>query len=242
MPRRIFIGDIQGCREELEALLEKLRFDSVADVLCPVGDLLNRGPDSLGVLRLMKRLAAASVLGNHELHLLQVAAGLRELRPSDTLDELLACEERSELVAWLAALPFVRRWDDVWLVHAALHPRWRDPERELAGVDPVRPTRAAVFAVRTRYCDPEGNRPEGDDSSSAGPGPPFRPWHDFYDARGHGGRTVVFGHWATQGLLVRAHLRGLDTGCVWGRELTAWIAEEDRLVSVPARRAYAHIG
>src|SRR6185436_12949648 len=85
MPRRIFIGDIQGCREELEALLEKLRFDPVADVLCPVGDLVNRGPDSLGVLRLLKRLGAASVLGNHELHLLQIAAGLREPRRNDTL-------------------------------------------------------------------------------------------------------------------------------------------------------------
>jgi bis(5'-nucleosyl)-tetraphosphatase (symmetrical) len=239
MPRRIFIGDIQGCREELEALLEKLRFDPVADVLCPVGDLVNRGPDSLGVLRLMRRLEAASVLGNHDLHLLQVAAGLREPRRTDTLAEVLASAERAELLAWLARLPFARQWDDVLLVHAALHPRWSDPLRELAGVDPIRPTRAAIFAVRTRYCDPRGDLPERDDVP---PPPPFRPWHEYYDSGRHGGRTVVFGHWATQGLLVRAHVRGLDTGCVWGRELTAWIAEEDRLVAVPARRAYAVIG
>ena len=62
---------------------------------------------------------------------------------------------------------------------------------------------------------------------------------ELYRAEAHGGRTVVFGHWAAQGLIVRPHLRGLDTGCVWGKELTAWIAEEDRLVSVRARRAYA---
>lgn len=240
MPRRIFIGDIQGCREELEALLVKLRFDPVADVLCPVGDLVNRGPDSLGTLRLLTGLEVEGVLGNHDLHLLQLAAGLREARAGDTLDEVLAAEDRAALLAWLAGLPFVRAWDDVLLVHAALHPRWRDPLRELGGVDPLHPSRAAVFAVRTRHCDPEGNLPEHDDSSRP-PGPPFRAWHEFYRAGEHGGRTVVFGHWATQGLWVRAHLRGLDTGCVWGKALTAWVAEEDRLVSVPARRAYASI-
>lgn len=236
--RRIFIGDIQGCRAELETLLERVRFDPARDVLCPVGDLVNRGPDSLGTLRLLVRLDARSVLGNHDVHLLQVAAGARAARGADTLADVLAAEDRGALLAWLAALPLVRRFDDVLLVHAALHPRWREPERELGAFDPLQPSRAALFALRTRYCDREGNLPARDDSP---PGPPFRPWHDFYRAEEHGGRTAVFGHWATQGLLLRAHLRGLDTGCVWGRELTAWIAEEDRIVSVPARRAYAAI-
>lgn len=238
MPRRIFIGDIQGCRAELEALLERLRFDPAADALFPVGDLVNRGPDSLGALRLMKRLGAESVLGNHDVHLLQRAAGLRAAKPGDTLDGVLAAEDREELLAWLGAQPFVRAFEDVWLVHAALHPRWRDPVRELAGSDPLRPTPAASFALRTRYCDAEGNVPERDDVP---PGPPFRPWHELYRASEHGGRTVVFGHWAAQGLLLRPHLRGLDSGCVWGKALTAWIAGEDRIVSVPARRAYASI-
>jgi len=238
MPRRIFIGDIQGCRVELEALLARLRFDPAADVLFPVGDLVNRGPDSLGALRLVKRLGAQCVLGNHDVHLLQRAAGLRPAKPGDTLDELLAAADREELLAWLGAQPFVRAFEDVWLVHAALHPRWRDPLHELAGVDPLRPTPAATFALRTRYCDAEGNVPERDDVV---PGPPFRPWHELYRASEHGGRTVVFGHWAAQGLLLRPHLRGLDSGCVWGKALTAWIAGEDRIVSVPARRAYASI-
>jgi bis(5'-nucleosyl)-tetraphosphatase (symmetrical) len=236
MPRRIFIGDVQGCRAELEALLAKLRFDPVADALLSVGDLVNRGPDSLGTLRLARQLGAQGVLGNHDLHLLQRAAGTRDERRGDTLDEVLAAADRAELLAWLAAWPFVRAWEDAYLVHAALHPRWRDPVRELAGVDPLRPTRAAVFAVRTRYCDADGEVPERDD---APPGPPFAPWHAFYRPEHHGRRTVVFGHWAAQGLLVRPGLRGLDSGCVWGHALSAWIAEEDRVVSVPARRAYA---
>jgi bis(5'-nucleosyl)-tetraphosphatase (symmetrical) len=238
MPRRIFIGDVQGCREELERLLGELRFDPARDALHPVGDLVNRGPDSLGTLRLLARLDARGVLGNHDLHLLQRAAGLREAKPGDTLEEVLTAGDRDELCAWLAAQPFVRAFADVLLVHGALHPRWRDPERELAGVDPLRPTAAALFAVRTRYCDPAGSVPERD---GAPPGPPFAPWYSFYRPEKHGGRTVVFGHWAMQGLLVRPHLRGLDSGCVWGGSLTAWIAEEDRLVSVPARRAYASI-
>ncbi|MSR60953.1 MAG: hypothetical protein EXS08_00705 [Planctomycetes bacterium] len=236
MPRRIFIGDVQGCRAELEALLEATRFEPAGDALYLVGDLVNRGPDSLGTLRLLKQLGAEGVLGNHDLHLLQHAAGLRDARPGDTLEDVLHSDERDELLAWLAAFPFVRRFEDVWLVHAALHPRWEDPLRALAGVEPVRPTRAAAFAVRTRYCDAEGNVPERDDLA---PGPPYRPWHEFYRPEQHGKRTVVFGHWAAQGLFVRPHLRGLDSGCVWGKTLSAWIAEEDRIVSVPARRVYA---
>jgi bis(5'-nucleosyl)-tetraphosphatase (symmetrical) len=239
MARRIFIGDIQGCRVELETLLERLRFDPAADALHPVGDLVNRGPDSLGTLRLLKRLGAASVLGNHELHLLQCAAGLRAEKSGDTLAELLAADDRDELLAWVRAQPFVRVAPDVYQIHAGLHPAWRDPAAELAGADPLHPTPAARFAVRARYSDAKGNLPQHD---GAPPGAPFVPWHQLYRPERHGGRTVVFGHWATQGLLQRPHLRGLDTGCVWGKELTAWIAEEDRVVSVRARRAYAVIG
>jgi bis(5'-nucleosyl)-tetraphosphatase (symmetrical) len=236
MARRIFIGDIQGCRKELEALLEELRFDPESDLIEPVGDLVNRGPDSLGCLRLLKTLGAEGVLGNHDVHLLRVKAGVRKLMPADTFQDVLAADDCDALLAWLAARPFYRRWDDVHLVHAALHPRWRDPERELARADPLHPSHAAAFAVRTRHCDAQGNAPEHDDPP---PGPPYRPWHEFYRAEQHGGRTLVFGHWAVQGLLVRPHLRGLDSGCVWGNQLSAWVAEEDRIVSVNARRAYA---
>lgn len=234
--RHIFIGDIQGCREELEELLENLRFDPTQDVLLPVGDLVNRGPDSLGTLRLLRRLDARPVLGNHELHLFALLAGRRAPGKKDTLGELLASPERDELVAWLRAAPFVRRIERTLLVHAAVHPRWSDPERELADADPAAPSSAALFAARTRYCDEQGNLPERDD---APPGPPFRPWHAWIEPARLGLDTIVFGHWAAQGLHVRAGFRGLDTGCVWGKSLSAWVREEDRIVSVPARRVYA---
>ena len=107
--RRIFIGDIQGCREELEELLEKVRFDPAGDELHPVGDLVNRGPDSLGTLRLLRSLGAGGVLGNHDLHLLAVAAGERAPRPGDSLEALLEADDTAPLLEWLASRPFTSR-------------------------------------------------------------------------------------------------------------------------------------
>jgi len=82
------------------------------------------------------------------------------------------------------------------------------------------------YAVTVRYCDAAGARPAKDWPP---PGLPYRPWDDFYSGR----RRVVFGHWARRGLVVRKQCVGLDTGCVYGGQLTAWIAEEDRIVQVP---------
>lgn len=237
MQRRIFIGDIQGCRAELEELLEAVRFDSTRDELQPVGDLVNRGPDSLGSLRLLKSLGARGVLGNHDLHLLHVAAGTRALRPGDTLDDVLAAPDRAELLAWLSSKPFVLSWSDVALVHAGFDPTWRDPLERLAGVKPLAKSRDAEFAVHVRWCDDHGKRPRNDELT---PPPPFKPWFEWPRAPALGERTIVFGHWAQRGLVVEPRLRGLDTGCVWGGRLTAWIAEEDRLVHVPAQRAWAN--
>ncbi len=237
--RRIFIGDIQGCRSELERLLEALRYDRTHDELHPVGDLVNRGPDSLGVLRLLKREQAGGVLGNHDLHLIQRHAGLRAAARRDTLDDVLAADDASELVAWLAQRPFLRRFDDLVLVHAGLHPLWRDPVVELDRADPARPSAAARFAVTVRTCDPAGSLPDADHPA---PGPPFRPWYEYYEPERFGQRRVVFGHWAARGLVDEPHALGLDTGCVWGNRLTAWIPEERRLLSVPAERAWAEIG
>ena len=234
--RRIFIGDVQGCREELERLLEALRFDPAADELHPTGDLVNRGPDSLGVLRLARSVGAGGVLGNHDLHLLRTAAGTRELGPRDTIQDVLAAPDRSELLAWLGALPFARAWEDVLLVHAGLDPRWSDPLGELVGLDPVRVDPRSEFATRVRYCKRDGERPAKDWPE---PARPFRPWYEHWLASRDERRTLVYGHWARAGLVVRQHLRGLDSGCVWGGKLTAWIAEEDRIVQVDAARSYS---
>ena len=236
MKRRIFVGDVQGCRAELEDLLLKLAFDPARDELHPVGDFVNRGPDSAGVLRLCRAVNAGGVLGNHDVHLLRVAAGLRARGPRDTLDELLAADDRDELLAWLGARPFVRTSGDVIVVHAALSPRWEDPVATLSGLDPLREDDELSFAVSARYCDPGGRRAETDWPP---PGPPYRPWYELYPRTPDEARTVVFGHWARRGLVVRPQVRGLDTGCVWGGQLTAWIADEDRFVQVDAHRTWS---
>lgn len=233
--RRIFIGDIQGCREELELLLERVAFDPSQDALEPVGDFVNRGPDSLGVLRLMKKLGAGGVLGNHDLHLLAASRGERTLKPSDTLGRVLEAPDRDDLLVWLRAKPFIRTWPDVILVHAGLSPQWVDPARELAGLDPEIPHPNVDTATRLRWCDERGRIPRGDADPPTEPG--FKPW--FEQVAGRFRETIVFGHWARLGLVNRPGFRGLDSGCVWGGQLTAWIPEEDSFASVPAARPYS---
>lgn len=238
--RRIFIGDLQGCREEFEQLLETLRYDPSADALHPVGDLVNRGPDSVGCLRLARQLGARPVLGNHDVHLLRQWRD-PELRGNRaTLRALEADPEGEALLQWLARQPLVLGWDDVVCLHAGVHPGWDDPVAALDGRDPFDPGDEAVeFGVRARYCDAEGHQPSGGDWPP--PPAPYAPWDDHWRARPDESRTVVFGHWARRGLVARERTRGLDTGCVYGGSLTAWIPEDDRLVSVPARRPWHEV-
>jgi bis(5'-nucleosyl)-tetraphosphatase (symmetrical) len=236
MTRRIFVGDIQGCRVELERLLEKLAFDPARDDLEPVGDFVNRGPESAGVLRLCRTLHAGGVLGNHDVHLLRVARGIREVQRRDTIQDVLGADDRKELLAWLAERPFVRTWNDVVLVHAGINPTWENAEEVLAKLDPYGANPNVAFAISARYCSPTGECPPADWPP---PEAPYRPWYEFYPRDPSDERTVVFGHWARNGLVLRPQVRGLDTGCVWGGKLSAWIAEEDRIVQVDAERAYA---
>ena len=251
---RVFVGDIQGCADELEDLLAAIPFDSDRHELWFAGDIVNRGPDSLAALRRVVALGAGAVIGNHDLHLLAIAEGVRRLRAGDTLEELLAAGDKPELLKWLRARPLRVTWSDIVLVHAGLHPSWKPPQperRQARDEAPPLPIETRVawlgdpytnpevrFATTVRHCDAYGKQPErGDSPSSPGSKLPgrFRRWDELYG----GDHTVVFGHWAARGLVKASRLRGLDTGCVWGGELTAWIAEEDRFVSVPARRAYA---
>jgi len=120
------IGDIQGCFDALQRLLAKLDFDPRRDRLWLVGDLVNRGPQSLEVLRFVKRLdaAAITVLGNHDLHLLMLAEGGAQQRDDDTLAEVLAARDRDELLIWLRHQPLLHVADGFAMVHAGLLPQW----------------------------------------------------------------------------------------------------------------------
>jgi len=122
------IGDIQGCLHELQRLLEHIHFDPANDRLWFVGDLVNRGPDSSGVLHFIKALGerASIVLGNHDLHLLAVAEGHKKYAKQDNLRDVLEAEDRDELLHWLRHLPLLHHDAQlgVTMVHAGLPPQW----------------------------------------------------------------------------------------------------------------------
>lgn len=120
------IGDVQGCYDELRDLLDLIRFAPATDRLWFVGDLVNRGPRSLEVLRLVRSLGASAtfVHGNHDLHLLSLDAGHGKPRADDALDQVLAAPDRDELMHWLRAQPLMHVEDQFALVHAGLLPQW----------------------------------------------------------------------------------------------------------------------
>lgn len=126
------IGDVQGCFTTLSQLLTRIDFRPAKDRLWLVGDLVNRGPDSLAVLRWARSLGESlvTVLGNHDLHLLARAEGLRRPRKRDTLDAVLAAEDRDVLIEWLASRPLLFREGDYLVVHAGLPPGLSLPEVE----------------------------------------------------------------------------------------------------------------
>ncbi len=133
------IGDVHGCSATLRALLDGLPFRPERDRLWMVGDLVNRGPDSLGVLRWARRTSEtlgdrfAAVLGNHDLHLLGLASGVVPAKRRDTLEPVLRAPDRDELLDWLASRPLLQRTDDAVLVHGGLPPCWElDEAEELA--------------------------------------------------------------------------------------------------------------
>lgn len=262
------IGDIQGCWRSLERLLEELPWEAGHDRLWLAGDLVNRGPGSLDVLRWAAdfgddRLVA--VLGNHDLHLLSAAEGCRELKAGDTLAQILEAPDRDDLLAWVWRLPLVHREGEHLMVHAGLFPQWtpEDAERladeahallveegglrRLRALMPDDETRvwepdaspdiraATVVNVMTRlrcldedgrlfedYAGPPELAPEG-----------LVPWHE-HPERQSADVTIVCGHWAAQGLVMRDRLLALDSGCVWGGRLTAVRLDDRAVFSVPA--------
>ncbi len=122
------IGDVQGCYDDLQRLIERIQFDPARDHLWFVGDLVNRGPGSLEVLRYIAKLgdSATTVLGNHDLHLLAVAAGIDKIKGGDTFEKVLAAPDRDELLDWLRHRPLMHidPKSGFSLLHAGLPPQW----------------------------------------------------------------------------------------------------------------------
>jgi bis(5'-nucleosyl)-tetraphosphatase (symmetrical) len=266
------IGDIQGCFTSLMALLNRVAFDPARDRLWLVGDLVNRGPDSLRTLRFVRDLgpAAVTVLGNHDLYLLMVAYGaVRSRGKDDTLQAVLDAPDRDALLAWLRTRPLMHLENGFAMVHAGLLPGWtvtqaralaREVEGALAGpyhadllhnmwgsepaawhddLSDYARMRVIVNAMtRMRFCTLDGQmdfKVKGE-VTKAPKG--YVPWFEV-PGRKSADTTLVFGHWSALGLRVEPRLLALDSGCLWGRELSA-VRLEDRTVFQVACAGLGH--
>jgi bis(5'-nucleosyl)-tetraphosphatase (symmetrical) len=247
------VGDLQGCADALERLLAEIGFSASRDRIHVLGDLVNRGPDSLGVLRRLRALgdAAHCVLGNHDWHLLAVAAGVRPRHRSDTLEDILDAPDREDWLAWLRRQRMALHTDGWLMLHAGVVPQWdlaqtlalaadleralRDsPPREfldaMFGNEPFEWSESLAGAERLRFTlnvltrirfVTADGRLEFATKDGAEAAPPG--FTAWFDAPGRktASTRVAFGHWSTLGLLDRPDVLGLDTGCVWGGKLSA---------------------
>ena len=262
------IGDIQGCHAELCALLDAIGFSARDDRLWLVGDLVNRGPQSLAVLREIRALgdAAVTVLGNHDLHLLAVAAGHGKVHRGDTIDDILQAPDRHDLLDWLMRRPLVAGDDAQLLVHAGLLPSWtpadarahsREVQAKLASDDAGRflsvlygdaPHRwrsdldgddrlRAIVNVCTRLrFCTADDRMEFREKRGADHAP--EGFRPWFEHANRRSRdtTIVCGHWSTLGLTLTPTMMMLDSGCVWGGPLTAISLPGRRLFQVPSKQ------
>ncbi len=258
------IGDLQGCFAPLRRLLEKIKFDRSNDALWFVGDLVNRGPDSLRTLRFVKSLGerAVVVLGNHDLHLLTVAAGFQKAHRSDTLNEILNAPDRDELLAWMRHQPLLHRADGFTMIHAGLLPSWTITEAQALAYEVETALRSANYLdflahmygnspdrwrddlrgwdrlrlitnafTRLRVCTPEGAMEFSHKGELSDIPPGFIPWYQV-PGRKSADETIICGHWSALGLRLESNLLALDTGCLWGRCLSAVRLDDRALFQV----------
>ena len=246
------IGDLQGCCDPLEELLATIDFSPSRDRIHVLGDLVNRGPQSLPVLRRLAALgdAAQCLLGNHDLHLLAVAHGVRKESKGDTIADILADPRRDALLDWLRHRRMAAQACGWLLVHAGVIPQW-SAEDTLAHAGEIesllRSDRIAEFLptmygneprrwdaalqgpdrwrfivnvlTRMRLCSAEGELELKKDSPGEAP-PGMQRWFSHPDRRTRD-TPIAFGHWSQLGLVDTPTLLCIDTGCLWGGQLTA---------------------
>jgi bis(5'-nucleosyl)-tetraphosphatase (symmetrical) len=247
------IGDVQGCCGALDRLLAKIDFSASRDHIYVLGDLVNRGPQSLETLRRLSGFgdSATCLLGNHDLNLLAVAQGVRKLHKGDTTQEILDAPDREAWLGWLRRQRMAV-FEHGWLmVHAGVVPQWDVAQTlklaaeveallqgdglgdflpDMYGDQPARWSESLTGAARwrfiinvltrTRFVAVDGTLDLVTKDGTDGAPPGFYPWFEAPQRRTQG-TPIAFGHWATLGLVNRPDLLALDTGCVWGRSLSA---------------------
>lgn len=267
------VGDLQGCYKPLKKLLRKVKFSANKDKLWCVGDLINRGPDSLDTLRYLQDMGSATkiVLGNHDLHFIAINEDCAPARNKDTLDKLLKAPDCQQLSDWLRGMPLAhyasvdtnKGLENFLMVHAGVAPHWdlqktldlaaeveyalqdsssykkylqhmygNTPDRwhdQLEGLDRLRVI--TNYLTRIRFCDEIGTlqltTKEGLGSTPAG----CKPWFEYEKITPDA--NILFGHWAAiEGYTGKKRVYALDTGYVWGRELTLMRLEDKQLYSI----------
>lgn len=258
------IGDVQGCSPRLQELIHRTESASPQAAFVLVGDLVNRGPQSLATLKQVHALGkrAKVILGNHDLHLLASAHGIRPLQRSDTLGDILDAPDRNSLLDWLRHQPLALFENGHLFVHAGVVPQWtakqtialahevetalRGPHwvdflREMYGNTPAKWDDGLTGVDRLRCIVNALTRirfctSDGtmEFATKEGSGTQSPGYLPWFDVPGRKTEdiTIVFGHWSTLGLLMRPNLIGLDTGCVWGGKLTAVNLENRQLIQV----------
>lgn len=266
-PAPLAFGDLQGCLTPFRELLAKAA-PSPDTPLWFAGDLINRGPESLATLREVIALGerGVAVLGNHDLHLLSVSAGIRKSKKGDTIDDILNAPDAEDLLHWVRHRPIAHYENSMLMVHAGVLPQWdvdltmelaRDLEKALRrdnwketlaglyGNEPSRWSKNLKGIERLRVTCSALTRMRFCDrdgvmdfSASGGldSAPPGT--LPWFDVPGRktADITVVFGHWAALGLTLRQNLVGLDSGCVWGERLSAV-----HLVADPVQRVLTQV-
>ena len=257
------IGDVQGCYDELQVLLDRVGFNRSQDRLWFVGDLVNRGPKSVEVLRFAKELGERTVvvLGNHDLHLIMQYEGFERKRKDDTFDDILDAPDAKALVDWLRARAVMHAEGNWAMVHAGLLPQWSIEKSLLLAREVEQALRASTY--RDFLINMYGSRPERWHDSltgwdrlrvivnamtrmrfctpegvmefrAAGKTAPAG-YLPWYETRARSEPAIVFGHWSTLDLKLTERIAALDTGCVWGGALSALRLEDRWLAQVPCR-------
>lgn len=214
-PRYFFIGDIHGCADELLDLLKKIN-PRRGDRIISVGDIVNKGPDSNRAVQLMLEYGVEAVLGNHD-RLVKLA-----LRHPDSPDHKkkhlkLLHQLTPEHQEWIVNLPLFRHYDDIQtsVIHAGLKPYVPIEEQD------------EVMITNIRVVDPVSKAYVKRDQ-------PGIPWYFYYDDS----RRIIYGHHACRSIKVHKSTIGIDTGCLYGHKLTAYVLPDNRFISVPARDVY----
>jgi bis(5'-nucleosyl)-tetraphosphatase (symmetrical) len=261
------VGDIQGCLQPLLRLLEQVAFDPRQDQLISVGDLINRGPQSLETLRFCMELGPAfkMVLGNHDLHLLAVAQGVRGPTNKDSFGDVLSAPDRCVLLDWLQSQPLLLEAGGYHMVHAGIPPIWDMPtaRRLAAEIAAVLQSEHSSQYFQNMY----GNQPDQWSENLEGPDRwrlitnyltrmrfctaegrleleskdqvemplPYKPWFA-HERRKTAADKIVFGHWAAlQGRDCGKHVFALDTGCVWGGPMRLMNLNSGAYIHQPAQ-------